>query len=436
MQRVWAGDGNYNKDIIPTAWKVGNIAALKNTIEQLWKPIPSDEVLYNQWNLGNNPEKIICRDFAIVSARIGKSLWFEAVAWTIEVGVSHAFTTFRSKETWEYYAISADAVGGPAKVFQWNSLSEIRTSYQNHLISIGRAQHFGWVFLDDTGKVLGKWQTDLEKRRAKDFLGWDMPTRLLSQWLNTDISLNKWNISGVDYTSLIAKQWKAISGDIIDTDLFWRWAISRMSYGDGGANAIDIGVGTKISSKPVEISNGFTARVYIAADMNVSVWVSWEKWTQVPYLSGNSIVWWQVKYVDKKWSLTTDLGKTYELSGPNQMQRPLIKLLPSWEYAIFAWEYKWESMNILGRAVVENYFTSQRRELSLGIRTNAWYAGSIFQRNTKEWVPGFPSENRKETGVWVGGEINKSTSWNADITRKNWPNGSSNSVNAGIQVKF
>ena len=436
MQRVWAWDGNYNKNIIPTAWKVGTIVALKNSLIQLWKSIPSDETMYNQWSLGNNPEKVICRDFAIVSARIGKSLGFEAVAWTIEVWVSHAFTTFRSKETGEYYAISADAVWGPAKIFQWKSLAEIRSSYQNHLISIGRAQHFGWVFLDDTGKVLGKWQTDLEKRRAKDFLGGDMPSRLLSQSLETDISLNKWTIGGVDYMSLIAQKWTAISGDIIDTELFWRWALSRMSYGESGANAVDIGVWTKISSKPIEISSGFTARVYIAADINMSVWFSWDKWTQIPYLSGNSIVWWQMKYIDKKWVFTTDIGKAYELSWPNQMQYPLMKLLPSGEYAIFTWEYKGESMNILGRAVMENYFTSQRRELSLGIRTNSWYMGSVFQRNTKDSVPWFPTDMTRETGIGVGWMINSSTNWRLEGSRKKWPPGPSHSINAGIDIKF
>jgi hypothetical protein len=53
-----------------------------------------------------------------VTARIAKSLGFEAIAGTIEVGVSHAFTVMRSKETGMYYGISADSVGGPSKIFE------------------------------------------------------------------------------------------------------------------------------------------------------------------------------------------------------------------------------------------------------------------------------------------------------------------------------
>lgn len=436
MQRVWSGDGNYNKDIIPTAWKVGNLQALKNSLKQLWKPIPSDETMYNQWSLGNNPEKVICRDFAIVSGRIAKSLGFEAVAWTIEVWVSHAFTTVRSKETGEYYGISADAVWGPAKVFQWHSLAEIRESYGKHLISLGRAQHFGWVFLDDTGKVIGKWQSDIEKRRAKDFLWGDTPSRLLSQSLGTDVSLNKGNIGWIDYTNVIAQKWLSIEGTMIDTDLFFRWWLTRMVYGEGGATAADVGIGMKVSGKPIEISNGFTARAYVAADINMSLWNSSEKWTQAPYLSGNSVIWGQIKYEDSKWILTTDLGKSYELSGPNQMQRPLIKLLPSWEYAIFSGEYKWESMNILGKAVVENYYATQRRELSFGIRTKSWYEGALYQRNDSLKVPWFPAERNQETWIWVTWPVNKGTRWKIEASRRNGPQWSSTWVNAGIEVKF
>jgi hypothetical protein len=46
------------------------------------------------------------------------------------------------------------------------------------------------VYLDDTGKVVGKWQTDLEKRRANDFLGGETPMRLLHQSKGTDVALN------------------------------------------------------------------------------------------------------------------------------------------------------------------------------------------------------------------------------------------------------
>ncbi len=436
MQRVWASDGNYNTDIIPSAGKIWKIQALRNSLKQLGKDIPSDETMFEQWSLWNNPEKVICRDFSIVISRMAKSLGFEAVAWTIEVGISHAFTTIRSKETWEYYWVSADSVGGPSKVFQGKSLHEIRTAYQNHLLSLDRASYFGWVFLDDNGKVIGKWSTDLEKHRASDFLGGDMPSRLLSQSMGRDLSINHGSIGGVNYTSLIAKKWIDVDGDIIDTEVFFKWWITRMWYNQGEANVIDLGVGSKLSSKSYEISSGFKARAYVAADINISVGFSSEKWTQVPYLSGNSVVWGTIQYEKNKWIFTTDLGKSYELSWPNQMQRPIIKLLPSWEYAIFSGTYKWESMNILGRAVMENYFSTERKELSLGIKGSSWYSWAVFHRTTKDSIPWFSSEVTRETGIWIGGEINKNTNWKLETSRNKWATGADNSVNAWIEIKF
>ena len=105
--------------------------------------------------------------------------------------MSHAFTIVRSVETGMHYGISADSVGGPAKLFIGNSLGEIRDQYGKHLISIGRPQHFGGVFLDDSGKVIGKWQSGIEEQRSKDFLGGTMPSRLLSQSLGTGVTVNK-----------------------------------------------------------------------------------------------------------------------------------------------------------------------------------------------------------------------------------------------------
>jgi hypothetical protein len=436
MQRVWSGEGNYNTSIIPSAGKVWKMAALKNSLNQIGKDIPSDETMFNQWSLGDNPEKIICRDFSIVTARIAKSLGFEAIAGTIEVWVSHAFTVMRSKETGMYYGISADSVGGPSKIFEWSSMMQIRERYQNELISLGRAQHFGWVYLDDTGKVVGKWQTDLEKRRANDFLGGETPMRLLHQSKGTDVALNHGKIGWVDYTSLIAQKWVSIDGKTLDADLFFRWGITNMRAGGASAYAFDAGIWWKLSTKPIEVDSWFTARAYVAADINGSVWYSQNKWTQVPYLSGNTVIWGQLKYENSKWVFTTDLWKSYELSGPNQMQRPLMKLLPSWEYAIFTWEYKGESMNILGRAVFENYFAAERRELSLGVRHNSGFWWAIYTRNEKNNIPGFPIEWSREMGIGATWDVGKNTQLKVEAGKKFGPQWPSNTVNAGINIQF
>ncbi|MBX9809574.1 hypothetical protein K2X92_04265 [Candidatus Gracilibacteria bacterium] len=436
MQRVWSGDGNYNKDIIPTAGKVNNKQAFRNALDQLQKPIPSDEKMFDQYSLGENPNKIICRDYAVVTARIAKQLGFEAVAGTIEVGVSHAFTVVRSPDTGTYYGISADSVGGDTKIFEGKSLTEIRSNYQNHLLSLGRVPHFGGVFLDDNGKVTGKWQSDIERRRSKDFLGGDTPTRLLKESLGTDITLNQGKVGSIDYTSLIAQKGINIPGTTIDSDIFFRGGITRMGLGESTANAVDMGIGAKLSTKPLEIREGMTVRAYIAADINASVGHSSEKGTQIPYLSGNTVIGGELKYVSGKWSFTTDLGKSYELSGPNQMQHPLMKLLPSGEYAIFSGEYKGDSANVLGKAVFENYFTTQRRELSLGIRTKNDFVGSIYTRDTKNMVAGFPDERTQEMGLGIGGSLKKDVDWKVEAGRKKGTFGSSNSVNAGISIKF
>lgn len=436
MQRVWTSDGNYNKNIIPSAGKVNNRQAFHNVIDQLKKPIPSDEKMFDQYNLGENPNKIICRDFAVVTARIAKQLWFEAVAGTIEVWVSHAFTVLRSPDTGKYYGISADSVGWDAKVFEWSSLAEIRSTYQNHLISLGRVPHFGGVFLDDNGKVTGKWQSDIERRRSKDFLGWDTPTRLLKESLWTDITLNQGKVGSIDYTSLIAQKWINIPGTTIDSDVFFRGGITRMGIGETTVHAVDVGMGGKLSTKPLEIREGMTARAYIAADMNTSIWHSSEKWAQVPYISWNNVVGGELKYTSWKWAFTTDLGKTYELSWPNQMQHPVMKLLPSGEYAIFSGEYKWDSANILGKAVFENYFNTKRRELSLGIRTKNDLVWSVYTRDTKSMVAWFPDTKTQEIGLWVGWSPKEGVDLKVEAGRKKWPFDSSNSVNAGISIKF
>jgi hypothetical protein len=437
MQRVWSSDGNYNKDIIPTAWKVGNITAIRNSLKQLWKDVPSSETMFNQWSLGENPTKIICRDYAIASSRIARSLWFQSIAWTIEVWVSHAFTLIKSMETWQYYGVSADSVGGPVKIFEWKSMTEIRQSYVNQLLSLWRTQHFWWVFLDDNWKVIGKWQSDIEKRRSTDFLGGTTPTRLLSRKLGTDISLHKWDIAGIDYTSLIAKNWMNIWGDLIDSEVFFSWGITRMRLWETQGYTLDTGTWINTTTKSIEISNGFTARAYIAADINLSVGYSDEKWTQVPYLSGNSVVWGQIRYEHKCWIFITDAWKTYELSGPNQMQRPLIKLLPSGEYVMFTWEYKWESMNILGRAVFENYFVSKRRELSLWIKLDNWLSWAIYQNLDKQKVPGFTQEVSNEVWFWISWEFSSNARWNAKVGKIKWSQWSTGSnISAWINLTF
>ncbi len=436
MQRVWSSDGNYNKDIIPSAGTTKDINAFNNALEQLKKPIPTDEQMFDQYNLWDNPNKIICRDFAIVTARIAKKLWFEAVAGTIEVGVSHAFTILRSPDTGKYYGISADSVGWDSKIFEWSSLTEIRSTYQNHLIALWRAPHFWWVFLDDDGRVIGKWQSDIERRRSKDFLGWDTPTRLLKQSLGTDITLNQGKVGSIDYMSLITQKWINIPGKIIDSDIFFRGGITRMGIGDSTVHAIDWWLGTKVTTKPLEIQEGMTARAYIAADINLSIWHSDQKWTQVPYISGNTVIGWELKYTSWKWNFTTDLGTSYEFSWPNQMQHPLMKILPSGEYVIFSGEYHGDTANILGKAVFENYFNAQRKELSLWIRSKNDMIGSIYTRETRNNIPWFPQENTQEVGLWIGGKLKKDIDWKVETWKINWPMGSSNSVNTWITIKF
>ena len=436
MQRVWTSDGNYNKSIIPTAWEVGNKKAFKNALNQLKKDIPSDEQMFNQYTLGENPDKIICRDFAVVTARIAKQLWFEAVAGTIEVGVSHAFTVLRSPETWKYYGISADSVGWPSKVFEWNSLEEIRSNYQSHLLSEWRPQNFGWVFLDDNGKVIGKWQTDLEKRRSEDFLGGDTPTRLLNikEW--TDISFNNWKIGTIDYQSLILQNGSKIEGEYIDSETFFKWWIARMSMGSTDSHVLDIGMWSKLASKPVELSENTKVRAYIAADINASVWHSELKWTQVPFISGNAVIGGELTYSAGKWTFMSDLWKSYEISGPNQMQYPIVKLLPSGEYALFSGEYHGDSMNVLWKAVFENYFTSKRKELSLGIRTENDFVASVYSRDTENNIANFPNEKIHEKWIGFGGPLKKDVDWKLELWKSNSPMWNEKSVQAGISIKF
>lgn len=451
-------NNHYNQDMLNI--QKNFLKWVRSSFNAAWDSTTDEEDMRAtlEWK---NQNQYICKNFAILWARILERLWYQTSVDLCYVWVDHSYIMSQDPNTKMFFI--STSVNGDWEVFQWRTPEEARFNY---IVDLAKRNWifnwFNWARIDNDGRLIWITYTQLEESVSNFFRGGMLPGETRNQ--------NFWNWKTFDFKADIVwwitlnqfkfgAGWPKLHGRVGLTEFSTNnshW-VNLLAWGTANRDKLIVWPNSRFSIWDLKIKGKaslnadmtmpiFSTHKYLGSDLlenqfeEKAIGKRINYWPGAPHIRSNAVIWLSSsKPIWKTWEIWANAGITTEVTTPSQFQN--FGIQTAWYYADIYWGGKFsEDLSLEWAAKYEKYFNIDKATVGIESQYKVdntykliWLVNYEIERQTRN--------DQSFTDYWITAKIileNMQNNWWISMwyDKNKTPLGSSNNVWVSFTKKF